>query len=68
MSFLIGLLVLILILGLVVGLMVFGIRQMTFIPAPFQQAAIGLVCLIAVIFLVGALTGQVPVPALLGRR
>lgn len=68
MSFLIGLLVLILILGLVIGLMVFAIRQMTFIPQAFQSAAIGLVCLIAVVFLIGAMTGQVPVPALFGRH
>lgn len=68
MGFLIGLLILILILGLVVGLMIFAIRQMIFIPAPFQSAAIAVVCLIAVLILLGALFGQVPVPALSGAR
>lgn len=64
MSFLFGLLILVLVLGLVVGLMVYGIRQMTIIPEPFKGTAIGVVCLIACIFLIAALMGQVPMPNL----
>jgi hypothetical protein len=66
MSFLIGLLILILILGLVAGILIFAIRQMPFIPEPFKSAAIAIVCLILVIVLLGALFGQVPLPWVVG--
>lgn len=62
MSFLIGLLILVLVLGLVLGILIYAIRQMPFIPAPFQNVAVAIVCLIAVIVLLGALFGQVPLP------
>ena len=58
MSFLIGLLILV----LVLGLLIYAIRQMPFIPAPFQNVAVAIVCLIAVIILLGALFGQMPLP------
>ena len=62
MSFLIALLIMVLVLGLVIGLLIFAIRQMTFMPAPFQSIAIAIVCLIACIILIGALTGQLDFP------
>ena len=68
MSFLIGLLVLVLVLGLILGLLIFAIRQMPFLPPPFQSVAVAIVCLIAVIVLIGALFGQFPLPWIGGHR
>ena len=64
MSFLINFLVLILILGLIVGVFIYAIRAMPFIPTPFKNAAVAVVCLIVVLALLGVLTGQVAIPAL----
>jgi hypothetical protein len=66
MTFLVGLLVLVLIVGLVLGLMIFAIRQITIIPEPFRGIAIAICCLIAVCVLIGGLTGQIPMPNLFG--
>lgn len=66
MSFLIGLLILVLVLGLVAGILIFAIRQMPFLPEPFRGIAIAIVCLILVVILLGALFGQVPLPWVVG--
>lgn len=60
---LIGLLLYILIFGLIFGLLVWLIKYMS-LPEPFGKVAVAIVCLIAIIVLLGVLFGGVNVPQL----
>lgn len=64
MSFLFALLVWVLLLGLVLSIAVYAIRQLEWIAPPFKSVAIAIVCLIAIVAIIGAATGQFPLPGL----
>lgn len=59
MSFLVALLIWVLILGLCFSLAIYAIRQF---PAtePFRGIAIVILCIIAIVVLLGFVTGQIP--------
>lgn len=59
MTFLVALLVWVLILGCCFSLALYAVRQ---IPAvqPFRGVAIAVLCLIAIVVLLGLVTGQIP--------
>lgn len=62
MTFLIGLLVWVLVLGVCFSIALYAIRQLEWIAPPFKSVAIAILCLIAIVVLLGFVTGQVPMP------
>ena len=64
MTFLIALLIWILVLGLVMSIAIYAIRQLEWIAPPFKSAAIAIVCLIAIVAILGVATGGVHLPGL----
>lgn len=66
MTFLVALLVWVVVLGLVFALALFAIRQLP-LTQPFKSAAIAIMCIIAIVVLLGFLTGQIPMAGYVHR-
>ncbi len=66
MTFLFALLIWVLVLGLVLSIAIYAIRQLEWIAPPFKSVAVAIACLMAILAIVGAATGQIHLPGLRG--